>query len=112
MPHIVLEYSSNTIDDEQLNIALRTCFDACIKFDCIDQDALKLRAHAISNAYYGNHADSFVHATAHLLRGRTVERKSAISKTILDCVMKSLPNADTVSVDIIEIDGDVYQKNK
>ncbi|WP_162651995.1 hypothetical protein [Lentilitoribacter sp. Alg239-R112] len=112
MPHIVLEYSSDSIDDDQLNNALESCFDTCIEFDCIRPKALKLRAHAILNAYYGNQADSFVHVTAHLLKGRSTERKSAISKAILDSVMKSLPQIDTFSVDVLEIDGDVYHKNK
>lgn len=112
MPHIVLEYSSNSIDDEQLNTALKNCFDACIEFDCIQPKSLMLRAHAILNAYSLNQADSFVHVTAHFLKGRTVERKSAISQTILDSVMKSLPQIDTISVDVLEIDGDVYKKNK
>lgn len=112
MPHIVLEYSADAIDDEQLNNAMKHCFDACIAFDCVRPLALKLRAHAVLNAYYGNQADSFVHVTAHLLKGRTVERKAAISKAILDSVMTTLPHIDTISVDVLEIDGDVYQKNK
>lgn len=112
MPHIVLEYSADSIDDAQLNYALKHCFDACIEFDCIRPLSLKLRAHAVLNAYYGNQADSFVHVTAHLLKGRTVERKAAISKTILDSIMTSLPHIDAVSVDVLEMDGDVYQKNK
>jgi len=112
MPHIVVEYSANSIDDETLAHALESCFQVCCEFDCINPKAMKIRAHPVSSAYYGNGADSFVHVTAHLLAGRSVERKADISKALLDDFMKMLPFIDTFSVDILEIDGRVYQKNK
>lgn len=112
MPHIVIEYSANSIDNEQIDRALKSTFEVCKQFDCIRPEALKLRAHSILNAYYGNGVESFVHVTVHLMEGRSRKRKAAISKAILDNVMQEFPTIDTFSVDVLEIDANVYQKNK
>jgi 5-carboxymethyl-2-hydroxymuconate isomerase len=112
MPHIVIEYSADTLNYEQLDKALKSTFDVCCGFDCIRPEAVKIRAHPVVNAYYGNGATSFVHVTAHLLEGRSRVRKAEITRAILDNVMSEFPDIDTFSVDALEIDGNVYQKNK
>ncbi|MEP2980545.1 MAG: hypothetical protein ABJO86_13725 [Lentilitoribacter sp.] len=112
MPHIVLEYSANSIDDAHLDKALKSTYEVCCKFDCIRPEAIKIRAHSILNAYYGNGAKDFIHVTAHLLDGRSRARKADISKALLDNIMAEFPMIDTFSVDVLEIDGNVYQKNK
>ncbi len=112
MPHIVMEYSASSIDDVQLDKALKSIYEVCCKFDCVRPEAIKIRAHSILNAYYGNGAKDFIHITAHLLDGRSRARKADISKALLENAMAEFPMIDTFSVDVLEIDGNVYQKNK
>lgn len=111
MPHIVFEYSVDHTDAQAIKQLMDNCFDVCREFECINPKAIKLRAIPVELAYYGNGSESFIHARAHLLDGRTTERKAAISKAILDCTMMSLPHVETFSVEIVEMDKETYQKN-
>lgn len=112
MPHIVIEYSSNNIEPAQIKTLFKACFDRCCEFDCVNPIALKFRAIPITLAHYGNGSDCFIHARGHFLAGRSDERKADITKAILTSIQESLPHIDTISVELIEMDPNAYQKNK
>lgn len=110
MPHLILDYSHDL--DADIPAACDTLFDAMAGHEAFpDPEAIKLRAAAWSNYRSGTKGGTFAHATIRLLSGRTPEAKADLSATILAAMRECLSAADSLTVEIRDMDRDSYAKH-
>lgn len=117
MPHITIEVSpaltgfdaARTL--ERVNHALA----ASGQFDDADIKSRVLRLHDVLVGTEGP-AQGFVHATLRLLAGRSQATRAALSASVLQALIGSLPASTgslppvQVSVDVVEMDRSTYAK--
>lgn len=117
MPHITIEVSPELTDFDALRTLERVnhALAASGQFDDADIKSRVLRLHEVLVGTKGA-AQGFVHATIRLLAGRSQATRAALSASVLEALIGSLPAwAGTqrpvqVSVDVVEMDHSTYSK--
>ncbi len=111
MPHIIVEYAGHLDETHCMTGMCRTLFEAAAASGVFpDTSAIKVRAAPYPFSHAGTNAQSFAHATIHLLMGRDETTKSELTRTILAALDQALPDVASLSVDISDIDTATYAK--
>ncbi len=117
MPHITIEVSPTLTDFDASRTLERVnhVLAASGQFDDADIKTRVLRLHEALVGTEGA-AQGFVHATLRLLSGRSPATRAALSASVLEALLGSLPAAGgmqrpvQVSVDVVEMDRSTYAK--
>lgn len=119
MPHIIAKYSANLEDRLDTQALVAELHQAAI--DSQVAELVAIRTRAVRREYFrvaaGNPANGFVHITARLRRGRSVEVRKALGAALLAAADKRLANVYPVhpiglTVEVHEIDPDMtFRRN-
>jgi 5-carboxymethyl-2-hydroxymuconate isomerase len=112
MPHAVLEYSVNADNAIRASQVVDQLHKIMLDCGLFTPAAIKTRAHSTNQYQVGERGDagSFAHVTVSLLAGRSIEQRKKLSDAILNLLKTSLPDLDSVTVEIREMDSDTYGK--
>ena len=78
--------------------------------ELFDETHIKTRTRSYVNYQTGTGDNAFVHVTAHILSGRTVEQKKSLSNCILKQLEDLAVSAVTITVQICDIEKETYTK--
>lgn len=110
MPHCIIEYSKGIEHVLSPNELVKASFDGTVDSGLFDIEHIKVRAVAYEYYLVGTSSRGFIHVTMRLLAGRTSQQRKDLSAAIL-ARMAALPLANAeMTVDVIEIDPDMYAK--
>ncbi len=120
MPHIIIEHSID-IDLSKVNTTLLEIqkITASIKAGNFDLEACKARAISFDRYFVGSKNEkesSFFHITIKIMAGRSREIKQELAQKVAEFVQnfiggeKNSQKRLDISVDIIDMDRDSYQK--
>ena len=119
MPHIIIETSKNISTQESLKIGQEIQqIMAKIVEGNFDPDQCKIRVINYENYIVGleKNAENFMHISIKILAGRAVEVRQKLASQSFEFVnnfyknLKLLQQRCDISVDIIEMDRETYQK--
>jgi len=108
MPHAVIEYSANIIPKNIIPLV----HEAMIASGLFEADNIKTRAYVANDFMVGTKGAEgrFVHLTVAILSGRTMEQRQTLSQSLIDILKASFPDADSLTVEIREMDRETYRK--
>jgi 5-carboxymethyl-2-hydroxymuconate isomerase len=119
MPHIIAEYSANLEDRLDVAALVADLHQAAV--DSAIAELVGIRTRAARREHIrvadGNPANGFVHVTARLRRGRTVEARKALGQALLAAADRRLADVYPVhpvalTVEVHEIDPDMtFRRN-
>lgn len=119
MPHFTVEYSANIEKDMALKQLLETVHAAAVKAAIFPLGGIRVRA--VKRDHYivadGDPANGFVHVTARIRQGRTLEDRKRVGEMIMEAVCAHLESLYdkrplAISFEMQEIDPDVsFKKN-
>ena len=119
MPHIIIETSKNILTQESLKIGQEIQqIMAKIVEGNFDPDQCKIRVINYENYIVGleKNAENFMHISIKILAGRAVEVRQKLASQSFEFVNNFYKNLKLsqqrcdISVDIIEMDRETYQK--
>jgi 5-carboxymethyl-2-hydroxymuconate isomerase len=119
MPHIIIETSKNILTKEALKIGQEIQqIMAKIVEGKFDPDQCKIRVINYENYLVGleENDENFIHISIKILAGRAVEIRQKLASQSFESVNNFYKNLKLpqkrcdISVDIIEMDRDTYQK--
>jgi len=119
MPHIIIEHSKNILEKESLEIGRKIQkIMAGIVEGNFDPDQCKIRCLAYQNYIVGleKNDENFIHISIKILSGREVAIRKKLALETFEYAKKfyqdlKLPQKRCdISVDVIEVDREVYQK--
>ncbi len=107
MPHAIIEHSKNVAGD-----LCGPVHDVMLKSGLFDSNAIKTRSYMTGQFLVGDKREtgSFIHVTASVLEGRTVEQRKQLSADLIDTLKSHFPDVDQITVDIREMLRDTYGK--
>ena len=109
MPHLVLQHSPD-LTDKMANVA-KAVYDAAHASDIVpNKIAIKVRSIACDNILMTSEKQDFVHLTAYLLSGRSVEEKAQLADELLAALAAQLPEVGSLSVDPRDMDAATFRK--
>lgn len=110
MPHCILEYSQNLEQEVPPVDILEAVKEACITANIFTPEDIKLRSFPYKSFMTCGQEDAFVHVMIRLLSGRTLEEKKNLSQLVLDALTKFPLKNVSFSVEICDMDRDIYAK--
>lgn len=109
MPHIVIEYYTETDMDRQL--VLRTALETAAESGVMNRADIKVRLMRAEKILLGDGRDSFMHVTISMLEGRTDEAKLGLSKAMIAALRGICPCLGAISVDVRDMNPTCYKKS-
>lgn len=110
MPHFIIECADSLLDDVSPNDLFNAIYTAACDSQLFDPNDIKSRLVPYQHHQAGTGTVSFIHVSGHILSGRTTEQKQQLSQRLLDKLSVTLPKAQSVTVQITDIDRDTYSK--
>jgi 5-carboxymethyl-2-hydroxymuconate isomerase len=117
MPHVVLEYSDNVLEQVEFNDFFKKLHSLIIENGPFELKDIKSRAVRRENFYVadGNESNGFIHLTLSILTGRELNLKQALGERILSFLKQEFARSYegmscSISVEIRELDRDTYSK--
>ena len=108
MPHCIIEYSQD-IEAKPTSL-INAVFQGALKSQLFEENHIKTRTIAFDNYQVGALKESFIHVTARILSGRTVEQRSMLSQSILTTLAELNLSSVTMTVEVVEMERDSYAK--
>lgn len=114
MPHLILEVSNNLAPLLQAENILARAHAAMQVSGLFVSDDIRSRAYVAQDYAVGNQGGvgSFAHALIYLMPGRDVAQKRALTQAVVEVLKAGFPDADFLSVDLRELEPEIYQKHK
>jgi len=119
MPHIIIEHSKNIFEKNLLKVGQEIQkIMADISEGNFDPDQVKIRCIQYQNYIVGleKSDENFIHISIKILSGRSLEIRKKLSLQTFEIVKSFYENLNSpqkrcdISVDIIEMERDVYKK--
>lgn len=117
MPHVVLEYSGNVLEQVEFNDFFKKLHSLIIENGPFKLKDIKSRAVRRENFYVsdGNESNGFVHLALSILTGRELDLKQTLGEKILSFLKQEFARSYeemscSISVEIKELDRDTYSK--
>jgi 5-carboxymethyl-2-hydroxymuconate isomerase len=114
MPHIIVEYSGNIESNVSPQDLVAAMHEAAIASGIADVAGFRTRAERRDNYRVGDGDpnNGFVHVTARIRQGRSLEQRKALAQTLMAAADKALEAAFharplALSVEVHEIDPEV-----
>ena len=111
MPHVLIEYTVDSVNNQQLSEIMRVVYQAVADSQLFNEDNIKLRAIAIQHYRLGNAGKGFIHVQSRIHQGRSDQQKQLLSESILQA-LRSLSLALQVSTcEVVDMDRNSYCKH-
>lgn len=117
MPHFVLEYSDNIMEEVDFRVLFRRLHDSLVRTGPFELSAIKSRAISYPNYLVadGDDANAFVHLTLSILSGRDRETKQAVGNRLIAFLKQEFARSFealncSLTVEIKEMEREEYFK--
>ena len=112
MPHLIVEATEQTIEHLPNKELMQKLHDVAFATGLFDEKAIKVRVRGYETALIAGSPDEFVHVTIYLIDGRDKETKKRLASAVHDEVRDLCPNCASVSVDVRDLDREIYTKSQ
>lgn len=126
MPHIIVEYASGRVNEEQLGELLDSLYQALVEFEMFDERNIKLRGVPVSHyrlgceaspgdgSFNGETPKGFMHIECRIHRGRLSLQKRSLTELMIATAVESLTASSielsVITCELLEMDRDSYGK--
>lgn len=108
MPHIIVEYPEQLLNDDQVEAILRAVHCAVADTGLFKRNRIRTRAYPFEIFTDAGEARPYIHVQARIKCGRDAESKKLLSDTILSAVNSLETGAEVISVEIIDMDRESH----
>lgn len=110
MPHIIIEYSQDSLPSTSLKGFVEGAFEAVKATGLFNADNIKVRAHPVMDYRLGLPDSGFIHVMCRIHSGKTDVQKLLLSQSLLVSLQNGLSKAVVITVEVIEMDEMSYSK--
>ena len=110
MPHIIVEYSEQLLDDTDVHTMLKTVHDSIAGSGLFKGNQIKTRAYPFKEFTNAGESDPYIHIQARIKSGRDADNKKHFSEVILAGFETLNISASVITVEVIDMDRDSYGK--
>tara|TARA_B100000780_G_scaffold246796_1_gene191489 strand:- start:1989 stop:2327 length:339 start_codon:yes stop_codon:yes gene_type:complete len=103
MPHCVIEISNQLSSSVTPDKLLRCVFEAHVRSGLFDTDHIKVRCTGYDHHLAGTGSDRFIHATSHILAGRSAQQKQELSNLIVQGLIDMCITSAAMSAQVVDL---------
>jgi 5-carboxymethyl-2-hydroxymuconate isomerase len=108
MPHIIIDCSSQLAELVDLDLIVKTVHDSAEASGIFTPGDVKARIITSDHYTVGGSRANYVHVIAHILAGRTDEKKKKLTHSIVDQLCQLLPGVKAISADVRDIRKETF----
>lgn len=110
MPHIIVEYPKQLVNDTQVEAILDTIHHAVAQSGLFQADHIRTRAYAFTKFTNAGGSEPYIHIQARIKSGRDTENKKQLGDAILNGLITLAIPASVITVEIIDMERESYAK--
>lgn len=110
MPHIIVEYSLNCIDESEVGHMLMAIHDAIADSGLFKAEQIRTRAYPFQDYTHAGGSDAYIHIQARIKAGRDEDNKKRLSKAILSAYQRIETRASVITCEVIDMERSSYDK--
>ena len=110
MPHLIIEYTPDYIDDLKVTAMIDKVFDAARASGLFAVENIKVRAIPVTAYRTGNSGRGFVRVQCRIHVGRSSTKKKALSEAIVAGLRDLEPGVAAITAEVVEMDPDSYAR--
>jgi len=110
VPHIIVEYPEQLVNDTQVGALLETIHHAIAESGLFKADQIRTRAYAFRKYTNAGGSDPYIHIQARIKAGRDVDNKKQLGDVILKGLSSLNIPASVITVEIIDMERESYGK--
>lgn len=110
MPHIIIEYSQESVPLTALKPWVGNAFDAVKSTGLFKTENIKVRVHPVMEYRLGVQNVGFVHVMCRIHVGKTEVQKLLLSQSLLIALQHGISRSMVITVEVIEMDEMSYSK--
>ena len=110
MPHIIVEYAEQLLNDEQLGTLLQKIHHTIADSGLFDASHIKTRAYPFRAFTHAGGNKPYIHIQARIKSGRDTDNKKRLADAILAGLKQLAIPAAVITVEVIDMDRDSYAK--
>ncbi|WP_028486480.1 5-carboxymethyl-2-hydroxymuconate Delta-isomerase [Thiomicrorhabdus chilensis] len=110
MPHIIIEYSQESLSRKLVKFLLSEAFYAVKSTRLFDEQNIKVRAHPVEHYQLGESDSGFMHIICRIHTGKTQDEKQLLTQTLLKSVKGVMMSSMVITVEVVEMDDSSYAK--
>ena len=110
MPHIIVEYAEQISDKIKIDLILMTIHQSIAESGLFKAVQIKSRAYSFKEFTNAGGNDPYIHIQARIKSGRDADNKKQLGEVILAGLSKLNISASVITVEIIDMDRDSYNK--
>ncbi|MBO9493935.1 5-carboxymethyl-2-hydroxymuconate Delta-isomerase [Thalassotalea sp. G20_0] len=112
MPHCIIEYSRPLEAIVSPEALMESVYQGAVSSGLFDTSAIKVRALPYDHYRVGTEQGiRFIHVTARILSGRSLQQKQELSGILLDAVEGTPLDNVSITVDVVDMERTVYAKS-
>lgn len=110
MPHIIVEYPEELIDNESVDVILQTIHQSIADSGLFKADQIRTRAYPFRSFTNAGGSTPYLHIQARIKSGRDADNKKQLGEVILSALATLHIQVSVMTVEIIDMDRDSYGK--
>jgi 5-carboxymethyl-2-hydroxymuconate isomerase len=110
VPHVIVEYSKQSVNDTQIDAILNTIHHTIAESGLFKADQIKTRAYAFNKFTNAGGSEPYIHIQARIKAGRNVDNKKQLSDVILKGLSALNIPVSVITVEIIDMERESYGK--
>ena len=113
MPHFLVDCSESIFILHTEEEVIETVHLAAKSTELFNENDIKVRVNSFKKYSTGNKIEDFIHVFAHIMEGRSNEKKAELSRKIVQALTALLPTVPNIGANIIEFENANYcNRNK
>ena len=110
MPHIIVEYSKQSVNETLVDAILHTVHHAIADSSLFKADQIKTRAYAFNKYTNAGDNEPYIHIQARIKSGRDIDNKKQLGDVILKGLSALNIPVSVITVEIIDMERESYGK--
>jgi len=110
MPHIIVEYPEQLLEDAEVHAMLQVIHRSIADSGLFQESQIKTRAYPFKVFTNAGGSDSYIHIQARIKSGRDADNKKRLGEVILSGIKTLNIQVSVVTAEVIDMDRDSYSK--
>lgn len=111
MPHVIIEYTPDAVATAAGDSLVDAVHLAVLHSSLFEPEHVKTRAHETGCYRSGRRDRPFIHVQLRIKPGRGDAQKQALSSAVLAAAREAAPQAQVITVEVVDMDACSYAKH-
>lgn len=108
MPHFIVDCSESILESYDEEYIIEQLYLVADDSDLFDSNDIKVRLNTFKKYSVGNTRQDFIHVFAHIMQGRTIDQKAALSQHVVEKLTTLFPGIANIAMNISDFEKATY----